>query len=674
MQAQISVERMLLLIMILVLISTLFFWFYLSSIESKQRISVGMVRNALREIVDLAEEMREWQYPVIKVLELELPEGIIWANVSDKILIYSVKIGDALINVDEISEVRLKGSLPMRSGKNLVTLRLLEDKSVEIIPGPPLPVVIYPYSYRISVRRGEIRTLNFTLRNIYSDEDELELELIGEIAPYGCIDERLIFTGGEDGIFTNIPSHFGKLFYTQAELDEKSFYFITLDSDGDSNYDSLVVDEDTDLGDSIVVKEGEKFLVTNGYKVSSIQSDGKSFKLCLSTTKLERGKESNLTIYFTFPISIESGILFGKFEVKSRKYGAGAPITIVVRKPNLSLSLGTFADEACSQPLSIFNPGDRVYFEIQLRDGSQPLPGVLKVNLVNLSGIVDSKTLIASTGTIRGSFQLPLVSEDSIWSILAVDAGTNFINSTSFFLDALNDEITITTYKDENYTLVCDLFKLGEKVFYEIEIKNREGIHLSRVVNFTILDPNLNVQPGSFQNKWIQTPYRGNFSIPPNGASGQWNLNLSYKIRSYNKSFTVGEISAPGSIYWDTLLYPFTVRRSGKYFYSAVNCPRDAELIAQIKVLDQDGRGVEGVFQTGSTDACIVIQDEDLKTIEKCGIAEDLGGGNYRYIFQCSRGVAGKTYVLHVIITQHAIPGAGISIVKVKNSRTFNVV
>ncbi|MCW1303369.1 MAG: hypothetical protein QW507_00875 [Candidatus Nanoarchaeia archaeon] len=674
MGAQISVERMLLLTAILILISIIFFWFYMSSIESRRRISVEMVRDALKEIVDLAEEMREWQYPVIKVLELELPEGIVEAKVSDRVLTYSIKVGDAWINVDKTSEVRLRGSLPISSGKNLVTLRLLEDKSVEIIPGPPLPVIIFPYSYRISVRRGEVKVINFTIRNVYSDEDELRLELVGEIAPYGCINERLILTEQEDGIFTNVPQHFGKLFYARNELDGKLYYFILLDSNGDSNYDSLVVDEDTDLENSLILNEGQEFLIINKYKIASIEKGGNSFKLCLSTIRLQKGSELNFSVHFIFPISMESGILFGKLEVRSTNYVTSAPITFVVRRPNLSLSLATFADEACSQPSNIFNPLDRVFFEIQLRDGDELLPGVLKVNLVNLSGIVETKTLITYTGKICDYFQLPFVSEDSIWSISAVDAGTSFVNSTSFFLDALNDDIVITTYKDEDYTLVCDLFKLGETVFYEIEIKNRDGIYLSRIVNFTIIDPNLNIQPGSFQNKLIHTPYRDNFSIPLDAATGQWNLSLTYKIRSYNKSLTVGVISAPGSIYWDTLLYPFTVRRGGKYFYSAVNCPRDAELIAQIKVLDQDGRGVEGVFQTGSTDACIEIRDEDLNILEKCGIAEDLGGGYYRYIFQCSRGIAGKTYVMHVIITQHAIPGAGISIVKVKNSRTFNVI
>ncbi|MCW1306730.1 MAG: hypothetical protein QXX05_02700, partial [Candidatus Nanoarchaeia archaeon] len=234
MGAQISVERMLLLTAILILISIIFFWFYMSSIESRRRISVEMVRDALKEIVDLAEEMREWQYPVIKVLELELPEGIVEAKVSDRVLTYSIKVGDAWINVDKTSEVRLRGSLPISSGKNLVTLRLLEDKSVEIIPGPPLPVIIFPYSYRISVRRGEVKVINFTIRNVYSDEDELRLELVGEIAPYGCINERLILTEQEDGIFTNVPQHFGKLFYARNELDGKLYYFILLDSNGDS--------------------------------------------------------------------------------------------------------------------------------------------------------------------------------------------------------------------------------------------------------------------------------------------------------------------------------------------------------------------------------------------------------------------------------------------------------
>jgi len=677
MKTQVSVEYMIIVGISLLIFLTFFYFYYVQFLANEDLMRVSLAQNSLRKIVEVANELREGNYPSLEVIAINLPEGIEEASIFENTLLYKIRLRGGSTYATREVPFKISGNLPTNSGENLVTIKMNEDKSIEIIPGLPIPFLIVPFSYKKVLERGKDYILNFTFKNmLYKDLENVSLSISGDISSYSCIGEIFVETDYSDGIFINAPQHYGNLKYNSGEIDGNYYYFVVLDSDGDGKYDKVLVDKDENLSDANSLIVGSEFTVTNTYRVFEIDDSGAYVRFCLVKANIPSSSSFNFTLAIHMPASAEFkdyiGILSATYENLSTKSLLSFPMP----KPDMRIEIKTFCDENYTTRCYVFNPLDKVYFKIEVFGNEKPLASVLGIFLVDSnSKIVNSlRNVVLINGSYNGSFQIPMSYEDGYWVIQAIDVGSGFINQSTFYLDALRDTIIISTYKDENYTLLCDIFQPGDVVYYKIEIKNPYGAYIARIVNFSVLDPSLNLQEGSFENKLISTPYYSNFSLNTNVEEGDWTLRVSYKFVSQNITIRVSKAtSTPGSIYWDTLLYPFTVKY-GSFFLPSLNCQKNSVLRATLKIVDQDGKGVEGVFQTGSTDACIVVMDEDGNTIVKCGIATDLGGGYYRYDFSCSQGVAGKSYVLHAIITQHAIPGAGISIVKVKNSRTFNII
>jgi len=677
MKTQVSLEY-LLVVGIFLLASLLFFYFYYTHfLLSEDTTRVALAQNSLKRIVEVASEVRERNYPSIEVTTIELPEGIENAEIVNDRLVYKIRLKGGVTYASESAPFHIIGDLPMKPGENIVTIKMREDKSIEIIPGLPIPILLLPYSYKKVLGRGETYRLNFTLKNmLMKDLVNLTLNVTGDISGFSCVGEVVIETNYSDGIFTNVPPHFGDLKYRFAELEGRGFYFVSIDSDGDGKYDTVLMDEDKDLSDSYLLSQGGEITVNNTYYLSEVEATGKYLRFCLSKISVPSSSEFNFSLFIHVPPSIGFGNYISVLSAHYENLSSKSLLSFVVPQPKMSIRISTFCDKNLTTPYSVFNPLDEVYFKVQVLGDDEPLPSVIDIFLLDSNSTIVNSTrgIVTSRGSCNGSFKIPMVHEDGYWKIQVIDVGSGFMNQSSFYLDALLDTVNIYAYKDENYTLLCDIFQPNDTVYYVIEIKNQYGGYLSRVINFSVLDPSLNVENGSFENRLISTPYYGSFKLPENAEEGDWTLRVSYKFVSKNVTIRVSEsTTTPGSIYWDTLLYHFSVKY-GFFFLPSLNCPHDSILRATLKIVDQDGKGVEGVFQTGSTDACIRIMDEDDNVIVDCGIADDLGGGYYKYDFACSQGTAGKSYVLHVIITQHAIPGAGISVVKVKNSRTFNIV
>lgn len=130
-KSQISVEYMLIMGFAALITIPLLLIYYTYSSDSVDSVSTSQSLQIARKIVDSAESVYYLGKPSQTTLKLNFPDNIYSTNLSNKEVVFKVKIKNGVTDVVQISSVNMSGSLPKTQGIHIITIKA-DDGFVQI--------------------------------------------------------------------------------------------------------------------------------------------------------------------------------------------------------------------------------------------------------------------------------------------------------------------------------------------------------------------------------------------------------------------------------------------------------------------------------------------------------------------------------------------------------------
>ena len=131
MNAQVSVEYMLVMGFAALMTVPLLLIYYTYSSDSSDSVATGQAIQIARRIVDSSESVYYLGKPSQTTLKLNFPDRISSANLSNREVIFQINTKNGITDIVEVSSVNISGILPTTQGIHILTIKA-EDGYVQV--------------------------------------------------------------------------------------------------------------------------------------------------------------------------------------------------------------------------------------------------------------------------------------------------------------------------------------------------------------------------------------------------------------------------------------------------------------------------------------------------------------------------------------------------------------
>lgn len=131
MKSQVSVEYMLIMGFAALMTLPLLLIYYTYSADTSDSVATSQAMQIARKIVDASETVYYLGKPSQTTLKLNFPDNIASTNLSNKEVVFKVKIKNGVTDVVQVSSVNMSGTLPTSQGIHIITVKA-EDGYVQI--------------------------------------------------------------------------------------------------------------------------------------------------------------------------------------------------------------------------------------------------------------------------------------------------------------------------------------------------------------------------------------------------------------------------------------------------------------------------------------------------------------------------------------------------------------
>lgn len=127
-EAQISVEYMVIIGFATIITIPLIIIYYTFTQQSNEEITSSQISQIVKKIVDAAESVYYIGEPSQTTLRVNIPDGIVLANLSSgKEVVFRVRSGAGEADIVQTTSVNITGNLPTRQGNYLVTVKAMPN-------------------------------------------------------------------------------------------------------------------------------------------------------------------------------------------------------------------------------------------------------------------------------------------------------------------------------------------------------------------------------------------------------------------------------------------------------------------------------------------------------------------------------------------------------------------
>lgn len=130
-KAQVSVEYMLIMGFITLMTIPLLIIYYTYTSSSSDSVATSQAMQIARKIVDSSESVYYLGKPSQTTLKLSFPSNIQSTSLSNKEVVFKIKIQNGIADIVQISAVNMSGNLPTSPGIHVITVKA-EDGYVQI--------------------------------------------------------------------------------------------------------------------------------------------------------------------------------------------------------------------------------------------------------------------------------------------------------------------------------------------------------------------------------------------------------------------------------------------------------------------------------------------------------------------------------------------------------------
>lgn len=130
-KSQVSVEYMLIMGFAALMTVPLLLIYYTYSSSTSDSVATSQALQIARKIVDASESVYYLGKPSQTTLKLNFPDKIYSTNLSDKEVVFKIKIKNEVTDIVQLSSVNMNGSLPTTQGIHIITIKA-EDGYVKI--------------------------------------------------------------------------------------------------------------------------------------------------------------------------------------------------------------------------------------------------------------------------------------------------------------------------------------------------------------------------------------------------------------------------------------------------------------------------------------------------------------------------------------------------------------
>ncbi len=130
-KSQVSVEYMLVMGFATVMTLPLLLIYYEYTSDSSDSVAASQAMQIARKIVDSSESVYYLGKPSQTMLKLNFPENIYSTNLSNKEVVFKVKVKNGVTDIVQVSSVNMSGTLPTSQGIHIITIKA-DDGFVQI--------------------------------------------------------------------------------------------------------------------------------------------------------------------------------------------------------------------------------------------------------------------------------------------------------------------------------------------------------------------------------------------------------------------------------------------------------------------------------------------------------------------------------------------------------------
>ena len=130
-KSQVSVEYMLIMGFATLMTIPLLLIYYTYTSDSSDSVATSQALQIARKIVDSAESVYYLGKPSQTTIKLNFPDGIVSTNLSNREVVFKMKLQSGVNDIVQVSSVNLSGSLPTSQGIHVITIKA-EDNYVQI--------------------------------------------------------------------------------------------------------------------------------------------------------------------------------------------------------------------------------------------------------------------------------------------------------------------------------------------------------------------------------------------------------------------------------------------------------------------------------------------------------------------------------------------------------------
>jgi len=130
-RSQVSVEYMLIMGFAALMTIPLLLIYYSYSSDSSDSVATGQALQIARRIADSSESVYYIGKPSQTTLKLNFPDKVYSINLSNREVVFKIKIKNGITDIVQVSSVNISGNLPTTQGIHIITVKA-DDGFVQI--------------------------------------------------------------------------------------------------------------------------------------------------------------------------------------------------------------------------------------------------------------------------------------------------------------------------------------------------------------------------------------------------------------------------------------------------------------------------------------------------------------------------------------------------------------
>jgi len=130
-KSQVSVEYMLVMGFATVMTLPLLLIYYEYTADSSDSVASSQAMQIARKIVDSSESVYYLGKPSQTTLKINFPDKVQSVNLSNREVVFKVKVKNGVTDIVQVSSVNMSGSLPTTQGIHIITVKA-DDGFVQI--------------------------------------------------------------------------------------------------------------------------------------------------------------------------------------------------------------------------------------------------------------------------------------------------------------------------------------------------------------------------------------------------------------------------------------------------------------------------------------------------------------------------------------------------------------